>query len=75
MGHPFQTTPIMLEPDAKCIATVPQVLPLNGITHSIIVPPSSAAPAFYGKHTESPTQFLIRAQEYAESVHSWDRAT
>lgn len=42
---------------------------------SIIVPPSSAAPAFYGKSTESPTQFLIRVQEYAESVHAWDRTT
>jgi hypothetical protein len=43
--------------------------------HSIIVPPASAAPAFYGKNTESPTQFLIRVQEYAESVHAWDRTT
>jgi hypothetical protein len=48
---------------------------LNSVKHSIIVPPSSAAPAFYGKHAESPTQFLIRVQEYAESVHSWDRST
>jgi hypothetical protein len=44
-------------------------------THSIIVPPASAAPAFYGKPNESLTQFLIRVQEYAESVHSWDRTT
>lgn len=42
---------------------------------SIIVPPSSAAPTFYGKSNESPTQFLIRVQEYAESVHAWDRST
>jgi hypothetical protein len=75
MGHSFQTTPYMLEPDAKYITTVPQGLALSGIKHSIIVPPSSAAPTFYGKNTESPTQFLIRVQEYAESVHSWDRAT
>ncbi|CAF3338717.1 unnamed protein product, partial [Rotaria sp. Silwood2] len=39
------------------------------------IPPSSAAPAFHGKHSESPTQFLIRVQEYAESVHAWDRPT
>jgi hypothetical protein len=48
---------------------------LNPIKPTIIVPPSSAAPAFHGKHTESPTQFLIRVQEYAESVHAWDRIT
>ena len=48
---------------------------LGQVKHSIIVPPASAAPAFYGKNTESPTQFLIRVQEYAESVHAWDRAT
>ena len=27
------------------------------------------------KNTERPTQFLIRVQEYAESVHVWDRTT
>lgn len=48
--------------------------PVN-LKHSIIIPPASAAPAFHGKNTESPTQFLIRVQEYAESVHSWDRNT
>ena len=48
---------------------------LGQVKHSIIVPPASAAPAFYGKNTESPTQFLIRVQEYAESVHAWDRTT
>ncbi|CAF5228433.1 unnamed protein product, partial [Rotaria magnacalcarata] len=37
--------------------------------------PSSAAPAFHGKQSESPTQFLIRVQEYAESVHAWDHPT
>jgi hypothetical protein len=74
-GHTFQTTPYLMEPEMKYVATVPPGHPLNGIKHSIIVPPSSAAPAFYGKPTESPTQFLIRVQEYAESVHSWDRVT
>ncbi|CAF1048214.1 unnamed protein product [Didymodactylos carnosus] len=52
LGHPSQTSLNMLESDIKYIPTVPQVLPLNGVKHSIIVPPSSAAPAFYGKHTE-----------------------
>ena len=54
------------------IFTAPSI---NQVKHSIIVPPASAAPAFYGKHTESPTQFLIRVQEYAESVHAWDHTT
>jgi hypothetical protein len=75
LGRTYEMTSKMLEPEVKHIANIPQALPLNGIKHSIIVPPSSAAPAFYGKYTESPTQFLIRVQEYAESVHSWDRAT
>jgi hypothetical protein len=75
VGHTFQTTPYLMEPEIKYETTAPPGLPLNGIKHSTIVPPSSAAPAFYGKHTESPTQFLIRVQEYEESVHSWDRAT
>ena len=75
LTHNHERTPNMLEPEVKYIASIPQALPLNGIKHSIIVPPSSAAPTFHGKYTESPTQFLIRVQEYAESVHSWDRAT
>ena len=54
------------------IFTAPSI---NQVKHSIIVPPASAAPAFYGKNTKSPTQFLICVQEYAESVHAWDRTT
>ncbi|CAF2854840.1 unnamed protein product [Rotaria sp. Silwood2] len=73
--HPFLTNPYMMEQEAKLEATTQSVFPLNGVKHSIIVPPSSAAPAFHGKHSESPTQFLIRVQEYAESVHAWDRST
>jgi hypothetical protein len=75
LGHPFGTTPGRVETESKNIASIPPVIPLSGVKHSIIVPPSSAAPAFYGKHAESPTQFLIRVQEYAESVHSWDETT
>ncbi|CAF4279727.1 unnamed protein product [Rotaria sp. Silwood2] len=73
--HPFLTNPYRGEQEAKQEATTQSVFPLNGVKHSIIVPPSSAAPAFHGKHSESPTQFLIRVQEYAESVHAWDRPT
>ena len=54
---------------------VPSTSFVSPMRPSIIVPPSSAAPAFHGKSSESPTQFLIRVQEYAESVHAWDRLT
>ena len=75
LGHTSETSPNMSETEVKYRTVVQQVLPVNGIKHSIIVPPASAAPAFHGKHTDSPTQFLIRVQEYAESVHSWDCPT
>lgn len=68
----FETSP-QGEPNQQIIMS--PALPFNQVKHSIIVPPASAAPAFYGKQTESPTQFLIRVQEYAESVHAWDLNT
>lgn len=74
-GHPFQTDPLPIQTEIRQEATVQNTFPLNGVKHSIIVPPASAAPEFYGKQSESPTQFLIRVLEYAESVHAWDRAT
>ncbi|CAF2133486.1 unnamed protein product [Rotaria magnacalcarata] len=74
-GHSFQTNPYLVEAEEKQQATTQSIFPLNGLKHSIIIPPSSAAPAFHGKQSESPTQFLIRVQEYAESVHAWDHPT
>jgi hypothetical protein len=32
-------------------------------------------PTYAGKYSERPNQFLIRIQEYAETVHGWDRST
>ncbi len=64
-----------MESETQPYTPVAQPLTLNGVRHSIIIPPPSAAPAFHGKHNESPTQFLIRVEEYAESVHAWDRDT
>ena len=75
LGRPYETAPSPLEPKIRAVPITPSAFALNGVKHSIIIPPSSASPAFYGKHTESPTQFLIRVQEYAESVHAWDRPT
>ena len=74
-GHISQTISYFMEPEVKQEAAIQSTFPLKNIKHSIIVPPSSAAPVFHGQHSESPTQFLIRVQEYAESVHAWDRTT
>ncbi|CAF3396631.1 unnamed protein product, partial [Rotaria sp. Silwood2] len=49
------------------------VTPLT--SRAIIIPPSSSIPTFSGKHSERPKQFLVRIQEYAETVHGWDRST
>jgi hypothetical protein len=73
--HNFQAVSNLPPSEPNYPSIVPSVFPLNPVKHSIIVPPSSAAPAFHGKYSESPTQFLIRVQEYAESVHAWDRPT
>ena len=53
-----------------------RVYSLNGVKHSTIsVSSLPASPVFYGGYTESPTQFLLCVQEYAQLVHSWDLAT
>ncbi|CAF1599828.1 unnamed protein product [Rotaria magnacalcarata] len=74
-GHTLQTNLYPTETEVVQETIAHSAFPLNGVTHSIIVPPSSATPEFHGRHSESPTQFLIRVQEYAESVHAWDRPT
>ncbi|CAF4077516.1 unnamed protein product [Adineta steineri] len=62
-----------------CIADTSPVIknvaatPLS--SHAIIIPPSSSIPTFSGKHSERPKQFLVRIQEYAETVHGWNRST
>jgi hypothetical protein len=71
----IQMSPYLGQVDPNWRMPTSSAHPIYPVKHSIIVPPSSAAPAFYGKSTESPTQFLIRVQEYAESVHAWDRPT
>lgn len=82
-SHAFQMTPIlrrapempvnMNESQPRCSTSLAHELPLTGFKQSIIVPPASAAPIFHGKNDESPTQFLIRVEEYATSVLTWDR--
>ena len=77
LGQPSQTTPILRESDVTHIRMASRVDSVNNrVKHSTIsVSSPSASPEFYGRYTESPTQFLIRVQEYAQSVHSWDLAT
>lgn len=43
--------------------------------HMVIAPSSTAVPTFAGKDAESPYQFLVRIQEYAETVYGWDQST
>jgi hypothetical protein len=54
-------------------------LPANAVTtsksHTIIIPSPTAIPTFSGKYSESPNHFLIRIQEYAETVYGWDQPT
>ena len=54
-------------------------LPINDVktpkSHTIMIPSPTAIPTFFGKNSESPNQFLIRVQAYAETVYGWDRPT
>ena len=45
------------------------------ILQFLSIPPSLVIPTFSGKYSERPNQFLIRVQEYAETVHGWDQTT
>jgi hypothetical protein len=74
-ARPRETIVDKKEPEEKSDKKKPETLLTTGIKHSIIVPPSSASPIYHGRNTESPTQFLVRVEEYAESVHGWDLAT
>ncbi|CAF1595382.1 unnamed protein product [Rotaria magnacalcarata] len=40
-------------------------------TQTIVLPPPTTAPVFYGKSSERAWQFLMRVEEYAETVHMW----
>lgn len=44
-------------------------------SHTIMIPSPTAIPTFSGSYSESPNQFLIRVEEYAETVYGWNRAT
>ena len=38
---------------------------------TILLPAATTAPIFHGKPSERPVQFLIRVEEYTETVHMW----
>ena len=42
---------------------------------TILLPAPTAAPVFHGKSTERPWQFLIRMEDYAETVLMWGEDT
>ena len=46
----------------------PMIQPVSTI-HTVVIPPTSALPLFHGRHDENPRQFLIRIQEYAQTIH------
>ena len=54
---------------------IPRNVTAAPVSHTVVIPPSSAIPVFSGKLSERPNQFLIRVQEYAETVHGWDHLT
>ena len=39
---------------------------------TVLLPPPAIAPVFHGKSSERPWQFLIRVEEYTETVHMWE---
>ena len=43
----------------------------NNRIQTILLPAPTSAPLFHGKSTERPGQFLIRVEEYTETVHMW----
>jgi hypothetical protein len=47
----------------------------NQKTQMIILPPPAAIPVFHGRSTEGPWKFLIRVEEYTETVHMWTEDT
>jgi hypothetical protein len=53
-----ETTKCSTEGDEMYTPVVPPITSFNQMKHSIIIPPSSAAPEFHGKHSERSTQFL-----------------
>jgi hypothetical protein len=44
-------------------------------TQTIILSAPAVAPVFHGKSTERPWKFLIRVEEYTETVHMWTEDT
>ncbi|CAF1425813.1 unnamed protein product [Adineta ricciae] len=43
----------------------------NNRPQTVFLPTSTNAPVFHGKPTDRPWQFLIRIEEYTETVHMW----
>ncbi len=63
------STPI-INNDASSIHMNPSDLSNNRMQTILLSAPTNA-PVFHGKPTERPSQFLIRVEEYTETVHMW----
>jgi hypothetical protein len=45
----------------------------KGAPQTITLPASTNTPTFYGKPSERPGQFLIRIEDYSETINQWNR--
>ena len=65
--------PILHQPSSAAPLSAPQWSFTSPRT--IVLPPTSAAPTFSGKPVERPRQFLLRVEEYTQTVNHWSRDT
>ena len=70
----ISTQPVFnIDDYSNCTNKTMPPLPANDIklskSHTIVIPSPTAIPTFSGKYSESPHQFLIHIQEYAETVY------
>ena len=75
---PFQNTSTPVPPVLHQSTTSAPLFPSHWSYASprpIVLPPTSAAPTFSGKPTERPRQFLLRIEEYTQTVNHWSRET
>ena len=86
-GITTSDSPNIRAPDATSTPTPPilqsrQIPTLSSTTvlhdpspSTIVLPPTSSTPTFSGKPTDRPRQFLLRIEEYTQTVNHWSRQT
>ncbi|CAF2508965.1 unnamed protein product [Rotaria sp. Silwood2] len=73
--HTLPITSDLTKHEIKYVENTSSEFLVNGTKRLIMISPSSEAPVFHRKHSESPAQFLIHVQEYVKSVRLYDRLT